>query len=164
MSGVTALSPGDAAIGVAAEQLAIAALLRRGHKVAVPVVDDDGVDLIVDYRIRVQVKSGRRRDIETLPGYVYSAYGWSQLGRSAGKVELFMLHGVTPLGADRWWIVPAVVFGDAPPNSLYLYEGSTRGRSARVAQYEEAWGFFDGDESLSVAGDPGRALQLAIGG
>lgn len=44
------------AAGMATEMEVIAELLRRGRKVAVPVVDDDGVDLVVDYRWRVQVK------------------------------------------------------------------------------------------------------------
>lgn len=45
------------AIGTAAEMLLVAELLKRGNKVALPVVDDDGVDLIVNYRLAVQVKS-----------------------------------------------------------------------------------------------------------
>lgn len=55
-----------AAMGVAAEMMLVAALLERGHKVALPVVDDDGVDLIVDYRKLVQVKTSASRDVNDL--------------------------------------------------------------------------------------------------
>lgn len=54
--------------GTIAEHLAIAELLRRGHRVAVPVVDDDGVDLLVDYRIKVQVKSSAALSAERRRG------------------------------------------------------------------------------------------------
>lgn len=50
-------------LGVAAEHAAIARLLDLGHKVAVPVTDDDGVDLIVNYRWTVQVKSAAKRNV-----------------------------------------------------------------------------------------------------
>lgn len=45
------------ATGAVAEMRLVAELLERGHKVAIPVVDDDGVDLIVNYSLTVQVKS-----------------------------------------------------------------------------------------------------------
>lgn len=44
------------ASGMATQMEVVAELLRRGHKVAVPVVDDDGVDLVVNYCVKVQVK------------------------------------------------------------------------------------------------------------
>src|SRR3990172_7695085 len=47
-------------IGALAEIRLIAELLGRGHRVAQPVSDDDGVDLIVNYRTCVQVKSCAR--------------------------------------------------------------------------------------------------------
>lgn len=165
MSGVAALSPSrDAAIGVAAENLAISVLLRRGHKVAVPVVDDDGVDLIVDYRLRVQVKSSSRRVVTTNPPYSYAAYMFSGLNKSLGKVEFFLFHGVGDDGTDRWWVVPAAALAGCGP-SVNIYEGSVRGTSARLMAYENAWELLDGDEGISVASDGSGATEVAgVGG
>lgn len=125
-------SHGTSAYGAVAEQLAIAELLLRGHRVAVPVVDDDGVDLVVDYRVRVQVKNAHRRDVETVPGYSYPASSWGSK-RGWRDADVFMLHS-----AGRWWIVPAwELVGHG--KTLLVYADSLRGRSASIGQYEDAW-------------------------
>lgn len=161
MSGYAALSLSDAAVGLLGEQLAIVELMRRGFKVAVPVVDDDGVDLVVNYRLRVQVKSSGRQRVEPLRGYVYYQYAWSQLDRSRGKCDFFALHALAADRSDRWWVVPAA----AMPlrNDLRFSEDASRGWGLRLSGYENAWELLNGDEGVSVASDGGGALQLAVG-
>lgn len=162
MSGVAALSPSCSAVGLLGEQLAIVELMRRGHKVAVPIVDDDGVDLVVNYRLRVQVKSSGLQRVEPKRGYVYYQYAWSQLNRSRGKCDFFLLHALAVDGADRWWVVPA---GAMPlRNDLRFTADASKGWGLRLAVYENAWGLLDGDESVSVAGIGGGAAQLAVVG
>jgi hypothetical protein len=46
----------SSAHGKAVEMKLAAMLLERGHEVAIP-LNDSGVDLVVDYQLRVQVKS-----------------------------------------------------------------------------------------------------------
>lgn len=130
------------AYGAVAEQLAIAELLRRGHKVAVPVVDDDGVDLVVNYSVRVQVKSAHRKRLETVPGYGYQTYSWNSK-RGWCLADVFLLYGRSPDVGDRWWVVPQAVVASAS-TMVNLYEGSSRGISAALASYEGAWGVFGG--------------------
>jgi hypothetical protein len=93
--------------GAMSEHLAIVALLRRGHNVAVPVVDDDGVDLVVDYRTTVQVKSSRYRKkaaawVFSTSGGTYSANGEWRPSRSR-PAQIYLCHA--PL-EPAWWIVP----------------------------------------------------------
>jgi hypothetical protein len=73
-------------IGRVAEHLAIARLLELGHKVAVPVVDDDGVDLVVDYSVKVQVKSS---GFVAPDGYLQVALANSRKVRYSADVFLF---------------------------------------------------------------------------
>lgn len=130
-----------------AEQLAIVELLRRGHRVAVPVADDDGVDLVVNYRLRVQVKNAFRSTKGLGPGgsYLYDGFAWSA---KCGwlKSDVYLLHGDEG-GASRWWVVPAeVLVGHGA--TLLLYEGARRSqrrsRASIVREYEDAWHLFDG--------------------
>jgi hypothetical protein len=104
------MGPSASALGSISEQLAIAKLVTRGLKVAVPVIDDDGVDLIVNYHTTVQVKStGLRR----------SGNGWryefslcdkgtgGKRGKGGGhryaSVDFFVFHG---RDTDEWWVAP----------------------------------------------------------
>lgn len=130
--------------GKAAEYLAVAKLLSLGHRVAIPVVDDDGVDLVVNYRTTVQVKSSGRRVMETMPGYSYRAFTWTKLGKKGtARADVYLLHGEDD-GSHRWWCVPADVMRSCG-GTLCLYEGSNRGLSGELHRYADAWGVFDGD-------------------
>lgn len=108
-------------------------LLARGHKLAVPLVDDDGVDLVVDYRLTVQVKSRRVQQLETRPGYVYDAVVF----KAPGRADVLALTA-----ADRWWFIPRSEVPNRSGFSLLL--DATRGRAARFQEYEDAWWVFDG--------------------
>lgn len=100
-----------AAFGASVEHEVISILLRQGHKVAVPVVDDDGVDLIVDYRTTVQVKGKRDDGRRDYPRFTMvqtnvrrNMAGESRPRRSAVRshvdVFVFFVEGA------GWWIVP----------------------------------------------------------
>lgn len=98
--------------GAVSEYLAIAKLLELGHRVAVPVVDDAGVDLIVDYRTTVQVKM---RTEATEPGGNsfpfplgrgrYRRDGEYVRGLKGGgnQADILLCHAVAP---DAWWVIP----------------------------------------------------------
>jgi hypothetical protein len=96
--------------GCISEHLAIVELLKRGHKVAVPVVDDEGIDLVVDYRTTVQVKSANNPQrsgqgnawVFSLGGVKWKANGAKNYRRPL-EAQVHMFHAVT---ADAWWIVP----------------------------------------------------------
>jgi hypothetical protein len=128
---------GTSAKGTASEYGAIAKLLRLGHKVAVPVVDDDGVDLIVNYRTLVQVKSTTSRHVVT--GYpVLSPGRWVRDTRSdrapkfrsiAEHVDIVVIEA-TDVG---WWVMPRDVIGGKRNFSL----------GPRADQWRDAWSLFD---------------------
>jgi len=89
----------------------VAILLRRGHKVAVPVVDDDGVDLIVDYAWTVQVKSRQRMPPGRTPhltlaqtGTRRNLAGVARTRRSAVRphVDVFAIW----VESAGWWVIP----------------------------------------------------------
>ncbi len=132
------------AYGAVAEHLAIAKLLRRGHKVAIPVTDDDGVDLVVDYSIRVQVKNAHRRKFSP-NGVTYDKFAWSC--KSAwSRADVFLLHGLEPNGDSRWFVVPSdVIAGHG--RTLLFYEAKVAAypdsMNARIASLEGAWDVFD---------------------
>lgn len=118
---------GSAAKGHRAVALLIARLLELGHKVAVPVVDDDGVDLIVNYRITVQVKA---------TAFQHSKGGWQVSNNRADgpvarpHVDVLALY-VIPI--EMWWHLPRGTIGNA--NSVTVWTTSHRGRS----QWRDAW-------------------------
>lgn len=137
---------GSVTLGSLGEVKAIAALIARGYKVAKPVVDDDGVDLIVGYHITVQIKTsanarsghddgaftfrvGRRSKAETRPGR-----GAEKHSRIAAHVDVVMLHA---LAEDLWWIVPARIVRE--------FTGHMRFRNGAVLdrQWRDAWSVFD---------------------
>jgi hypothetical protein len=97
--------------GKLSELRAILRLLDLGRKVAVPVVDDDGVDLVVDYRHRVQVKSAGRASWPNGNTYTFAGGGTWYLAdgtRKHGGLALsepdFLLCHAVPI--DTWWVVP----------------------------------------------------------
>lgn len=90
--------------GRVSEQLVIAKLLTLGHHVAVPVIDDDGVDLIVNYRFKVQVKSSCLRDKGDERVYRFATAPSRAGGRRDAHVDVYVLHG---RDTDEWWVVSA---------------------------------------------------------
>jgi len=113
----------SSAAGQAAELLLAARLLQRGHRVAVPIVDDDGVDLVVDYRLSVQVKLAER-----------NGHGWRVKLRHHGQ-QIIRPH-VNVLAAyvpeiDTWWHIP--IKGMTNTSAIGLIESSWR----------EAWDVYE---------------------
>lgn len=128
----------SSAYGKIAELRAIDELIRRGHKVAIPVVDDDGVDLVVDYRTTVQVKTSHRRLMETAPGYSYGAFSWGSGRNREFRADIYLLHAAGATG-DRWWVVPADVLRGRCAGQINMYLESKRGLSATLREFEDRW-------------------------
>ena len=135
------------AYGKIAEHSAIADLLARGHSVFVPIADDEGVDLIVNYRTTVQVKNAMRGTRYAGPSgsYGYEALAWSS-HRTASRrpwteADVFMLHA-----HGDWFIVPADAL-KGRGTTLQVYFGSRRHERETVAvilnRYRDAWWVFD---------------------
>jgi hypothetical protein len=144
-------------VGALAEYLAIVRLLELGHKVARPVVDDDGVDLWVGYSpmIKVQVKSANFRD----------SYGCLRLpirnGNSPRMREHIDVLMVFARDSGSWWIIPMDFLKSTGgiPSSLCLSEHAPavprRGDDRHLfSEWFEAWWVFD---SLGKDDDPPTA-------
>lgn len=116
--------------GRVSEQLAIARLLTLGHHVAVPVIDDDGVDLIVNYRLKVQVKSSSLRDGGERVFYRFATAPMRSGGRRDAHVDVYVLHG---RDTDEWWVVSAA----------NLRTMASFSRSPGSTLDKDAWGVFD---------------------
>ena len=109
--------------GALSEQAAIDRLLRLGYKVAVPVIDDDGVDLVVNYRHTVQVKSTQHINRGGQSWVFSAARAWYRGGSlykyatKPGTATFFVCHAV-PI--DAWWVVPRQQLHEAgwPPAGL----------------------------------------------
>ena len=130
--------------GCISEHLAIAELLQRGHTVAVPVVDDEGIDLIVDYRTTVQVKSGSQQGVGNSWNFSighskYKANGARHYRRCL-EAQVFIFHAV-PIAA--WWIIPTrwileAGIGECIGISLTASPGKTKyGNLSRTCR--DAW-------------------------
>lgn len=122
-SGFVAKSKWSTHTGMAGNYRVASELLLRGLNPFFPAVDD-GVDLVVDGIVKVQVKSAhamrRPDDFQCQTGYNFSlARGPKALGggiatRStprifSGKVDFVVLWGI---GQNRFWIVPAHLLDD----------------------------------------------------
>lgn len=127
-------------IGSATEHLTIAKLLELGYRVAVPVVDDDGVDLVVNYHFRVQVKCSRLHDMQ--PGaYPY----WTFKSPTGWRADVYIFRGVSePI--DRWWITPhATLEANGLPSTVTVHPFRGCGKwGSLLAGFENAWHVFDG--------------------
>lgn len=136
-----AAGPGSSALATAVELEAVALLLRRGHKVAVPVVDDDGVDLVVNYRTTVQVKVTRQRNGSGTPHLQLKRNSYDRrrvrvdgsVARPRGRglaahvdVLLVLVAGV------GWYVLPRSVVN---PSGVVF--------TAALDQWFEAWSVFD---------------------
>src|SRR6185295_10168313 len=95
--------------GAASEMLAAGKLLLAGHRVAVPIADEDRVDLVVDYAITVQVKSATKR---TGINYNFAVNARkrnfnspnTRPRRSKPFADIFLFHA-QPI--DSWWVIPS---------------------------------------------------------
>lgn len=119
--------------GHIAEQWAIAECLERGFHVAVPVVDDDGVDLIVNYRNTVQVKSTMAPCWERENRLIWRMNKNPHVRhRNADYFALCWFE------ARRWWIFPR----DVIMRNTRLLTVTIDGRHRA---YENAWDLLGGD-------------------
>lgn len=145
--------------GYISESEAINRLLALGHKVAKPVIDDDGVDLIVNYRTTVQVKSRQRmkgRDGSLTGSYAFGLPGKARRYRSNGETvygrphaefaDVLMCHA---RDIDVWWIVRRedLRFAGLSPTSQAISfrpEPSSESRYSQInVLAREAWHVFD---------------------
>lgn len=132
------------AIGRASEFEVIARLLRSGHKVAVPVVDDDGVDLVVNYRTTVQVKMSGVFQVAQGPNPEKYQYNIFKSPSKTWNADVFIFHGVGPLG-DTWWVIPAGVLADyGHSSSQSLRPPTVANPTPRWHEWIDAWHVFDG--------------------
>lgn len=125
-----------AAKGTATELEVIARLLRLGHKVATPVVDDDGVDLIVDYRTLVQVKYTGLKHPKTGAGIfcpIRTVRAREGDARRRVSIAAHVDVVVVEVAAVGFFVVPRDVIGDR--RNVYFGPG--------MEQWREAWSVFD---------------------
>lgn len=145
-------------IGAISEHAAITRLLSFGHKVAVPVVDDDGVDLIVNYRHTVNVKSARRPHRQSAGysnTYVFNLTTWEyrreairnvegrarQIKRRSFETVRFLIcHGVAD---DAWWIVPVAQLPSSRLLSLSMAPVHAPKSGELSLKYRDAWHLFN---------------------
>lgn len=124
--------------GAVAELEAQALLVARGHKVAVPVVDDDGVDLIVDYRTLVQVKTTRQVNSQGVPHVQFKRNSYQR--RRDGSLRNRGGRGLPPhvdvvlvqVAGVGWYVVPRA---SVPSSGIVFGPG--------MDQWREAWDVFD---------------------
>ncbi len=134
-------------LGAIAEQEAILQLVKRGYPVAVPVVDDEGVDLIVNYRITVQVKSTNR----TEKGGRYRVGLWS--GRNDGKRVSGLRDHVDCLVVrapveDAWLVIPRAALEATNAYrvdalSFHVHPNTSGTPAGALASYRDRWDVFD---------------------
>ncbi len=140
-----------ASVGKAVEMEVVARLIAAGHQVAIPVVDNEGVDLIVNYTIKVQVKSGERRN----------AFGQLQInteGRRHAERTPNSRKGISPIvdvlvvkarDSGAWWIIPCSALDDTGGRtccklSLSDVPPTRKNRRGSLANWRDAWWVFEG--------------------
>lgn len=134
--------PNYSRIAKAVEMMAAAKLMLLGHHVAVP-LEDDGVDLIVDYRWCVQVKCSSERD----------SYGRLKvkLNKSTrGRRGVYLNPHVNALvvfarDTERWWVVPLSAFRSGVPSQFEVTEhlAPARTKLSELSSFLDAWWVFD---------------------
>jgi hypothetical protein len=145
-------------IGRVSELRAEVELLLRGHKVAHPGTDDDGVDLIVDYGIAVQVKAtgsstGGKWSVN-LNGLRFSERraGESVKGCLREHVDVLIVHA-HPISA--WWVIPRSALDAVnaySSSSLVVAEiaAAARGNTAFISHYRDRWDVFDYPDNFGI--------------
>ncbi len=146
----------SAAVGAIAETKAITKLLELGHKVAIPVVDDDGVDLVVNYTTTVQVKARSAACVNSPTGtYAFSPSGstrrYSSNGRSDKRPQVpfadVLIFYAIDIGA--WWILTADQLHEAGATpgvesiTLRAWPKSDSQYSRISIEGRDAWHVFD---------------------
>lgn len=127
--------------GVVAELVVASRLLAAGHHVAVPLVDDDGVDLVVNYRFRVQIKSSGLWEVKTgYPFYSFkSPVGWS-------RADVYVLHGqAAGKSQERWWVIPSHALETVNGSALSLRPWGSGRRGSRSEEFSvwlDRWDLF----------------------
>lgn len=138
--------------GALSEMRAIQVLLERGFKVAIPVVDDDGVDMVVNYRRTVQVKSSARMGhagrfpswhFGFTASWNYRKDGSRSYRPQSATADFWVCHAVP---VDAWWIVPREAlletgFRVKPGSAFSLSTEPTNQRKygALSARCRDAW-------------------------
>ena len=132
-------------IGALSELRAAELLIERGHRVAKPIVDDFGIDLIVDYHrgsaITVQVRCSRAKANLKYTHSSNPVWRFRAFERSIAA-DIVMFH-VRPLGA--WWIAPR----DVVPMRKVITCMEKRVRTLRrdatydMDPWRERWDLFD---------------------
>lgn len=125
------------AAGASSEMLVVSRLLLLGHRVALPVLDDDGVDLVVNHRTTVQVKSAAN---VRHGGYLFC--GGHGLPLLRDHVDVVVLHGRE---GDHWWVIPTAVLRNAGVGKTVRIPvpGVDPRRPPRFAEWLDAWAAFD---------------------
>lgn len=126
--------------GAYAELLLATRLLELGHRVARPIVDDDGVDLIVDYHLTVQVKSGRYRRADGALNVNLRAANSQDRRRYGTRALGAHVDVLAVLAADSgvWWHIPTSEL-TAGAVGLCVSEAYRRGPSL----FRDAWEVYD---------------------
>ncbi len=119
-------------------------LLLLGKHVSIP-LEDDGVDLLVDYRLRVQVKSSQQRYNGRLK--VSVCKGDSPVRRRImDRIDVFVVYA---RDTESWWVIPTAAFADAGyvefPRQFALTEHwqGAKGKLGTLSSYLNAWWVFD---------------------
>lgn len=128
------------ALGVAAELVLTARLLELGHKVAKPVTDDDGVDLIVDYSMLVQIKSTGQRTVHGDARVLLESCRASERKYGRGMRNYVDEHvdvlAVYARDTRAWWFIPR---DHVQTNGMILLVSEHPGDP-----WFDAWWVFDG--------------------
>lgn len=131
------------------ELLAEIELLERGHEVARPSVDT-GYDLVVDGRLRVQVKHARKSTVTTLNGkpYYFNVFG-NPRRRWNADVYVFCANR-----GETWWIVPGAVLRDLGVKEKCNLRSGATGLSAHLEPYIDAWHILKEPDAFFLKSDP----------
>lgn len=129
--------------GRAIEFKTIWKLLEQGHKIAVPVVDDHGIDLVVNYRTTVQVKGRSTRTNRN--SYSFNVGKQPTRGGAAGyPADVYIFHGVQD---EAWWVVPKAALAATGRHNgsvnICLDSSGPRKRWNGLMQWRDAWSVFD---------------------
>jgi hypothetical protein len=135
-------------ISKAVELLLAAKLMLRGHHISIP-LQDDGIDLVVDYRLLVQVKSSASRDGNGKLRIGFEGRRWSEregrLSTTSRKGQLRDDVDVLACYArdsEAWWFIPRSEIGNAKGISLTEHLQGRRTATSLYSSYLGAWSIF----------------------